>query len=115
MVGPPFGDVSPEKHRPSDGERRREDASGAQTRRPALAPAREEKSVPSGRGGDTGAPPPERHSSPSLQAQQESGGESEALPPPLLADEDGEESMSASDIFGDLADKQWSFFGVKRA
>ena len=71
--------------------------------------------MPAGRDGVAGTPPPEHPASLGLQEGQESGGESEALPPPLLVDEDGEGSVSAPDILGDLAEKQWSFFDTKRA
>ena len=105
-VGPPFGDVSPEEPGSSDGEDEEEIAPGAQARHPSPALTQEERSAPAGGGSAAVEPLPERPASPILQAGQESGEDSEALPPPLLVDEGGEESVSAPDIFGDLAEKQ---------
>ena len=59
--------------------------------------------------------PPERPAPPNMQVGQESDGESGALPPPILADEGDNESVSVPDLFGDLAEKRWGFFGTKRA
>ena len=73
---------------------------GEQAWHPAPAPTQEGKSMPA---------------SPGSQVIQDSEGESEALPPLVLAGEDSEGSVWAPDIFGDLADKQWSFFGAKWA
>ena len=105
-VGLPFGDVSPEKPGPSNREVEDETALKAQARRPASAPFQEEWHAPAGREGVAVESLSGRPASLGLQAGQESGEESEALSPPLLVDEGGEESLSAPDIFGELAEKQ---------
>ena len=68
-------------------------------------PAQEARSAPTGGDGIAVELLLERPTSPILQAGQESGEESEALPPPLLVDEGREESVSVLDIFRDLAEK----------
>ena len=112
-MGPTFEDVFPRRawsFRWED-----EDAPGAQARGPVPEPAQEMRSVsPSGSGVAEEALL-ERPVSPNPQAGQESGEESKALPPPLLVDEDDEGSASVPGVFGDLAEKQWSFFGAKQA
>ena len=59
--------------------------------------------------------PPERPAPPNMQVGQESDGGSEALPPPILADDGDDEIVSVPDLFRDLVGKRWGFSGAKRA
>ena len=71
--------------------------------------------MPESGGGAEVEPPPERPAPPNMPAGQESDGESEALPPPILTDEGDDESVSVPDLFGDLVGKRCGFSGAKRA
>ena len=114
-MGPPFGDFSPEEPRPFGDEDEEEAASGEQARRSPPAPLRDEGEVPASGGSVVVELRPERPAPPNMQAGQESDGESEALPPPILADQGDDEILAVPDLFGDLAEKRWGFFETKRA
>ena len=114
-AGPSFGDFSPEEPGPFGDEDEEEAAPEEQAHRSPPAPLRGEGEVPASGGGAEVEPPPERPAPPNMSAGQESDGESEALPPPILADEGDDESVSVPDLFGDLVEKGWGFFGAKRA
>ena len=86
-----------------------------QDRRSPPAPLRGEWEVSASGGGAEVEPPPEQPTPPNSPAGQDSDGESEALPPPILADDEDDESLSAPDLFGDLVGKRWGFSGAKRA
>ena len=60
-------------------------------------------------------PLPERPAPSNMPAGQESDGESEALPPLILADNGDDKSVSAPDLSEDLVGKRWGFSGAKRA
>ena len=68
-----------------------------------------------GRGEAGVEPSPGQPAPQSLPAERGPGGEAEDLPPPILIEDEGDESVSMPDPFEDLVGKRWGFSSAKRA
>ena len=114
-VGSPYGDFSPDEYGIFDDEDEEEEGPEEQGRAPPPAPPQGEGEAPASGGDARVELPPKQPAPPNPPAGQKSGEESEALPPPIPAEDRDDKSVSMPDPFEDLAGKRWGFSSAKRA